>query len=308
MQEQEGVAIATPVPESVPSDTIDLDTYREQRDGKAPKPVEPPTTDQPAEAPTSEQEATTEPESATGDAEQQQEQQAAKQQGKGGFQRRIDKLTEERYRLEGEVRALREQLAVKPAGSEQQATQEDKPPVDTEFDNWNDYLQASVRYEAKKLLKAEKEADAQRLEAEAQRKKMDTFFERANEARNRHADYDDVISNPNLPVNAAMNEAILDSEFGPDMAYWLGTNPAKCIEIARMSPTAATREMLRLELQFAGKKQPSAATPQPKPTIVSAAPKPISPVTAGTVPQATVSPGKMDLEEYRRWRESGGGR
>jgi hypothetical protein len=70
-----------------------------------------------------------------------------------------------------------------------------------------------------------------------------------------------------------MAETIKASDMGPDLAYWLGTNPKEADRISRLAPLLQAREIGKIEAKLG-------SNPLVKPT--TSAPAPISPVTART--------------------------
>jgi hypothetical protein len=75
-----------------------------------------------------------------------------------------------------------------------------------------------------------------------------------------------------------MAQTIQASDVGPDIIYWLGTNPKESARIANLSPFMQAKEIGRIEAKLA-------ADPPVKKT--STAPAPIAPVTA----RSTSAPG-----------------
>ena len=70
-----------------------------------------------------------------------------------------------------------------------------------------------------------------------------------------------------------MAQTIQASEIGPDVIYWLGSNPKEADRIARLSPLLQAREIGKIEARLG-------ANPPAKKTTT--APAPIAPVTART--------------------------
>jgi hypothetical protein len=68
-----------------------------------------------------------------------------------------------------------------------------------------------------------------------------------------------------------MLEAIQSSDVGPDVAYYLGTNPKEADRISGLSPYLQAKEIGKIEVKIA-------SNPPVKKT--SSAPAPINPVTA----------------------------
>ena len=71
-----------------------------------------------------------------------------------------------------------------------------------------------------------------------------------------------------------MAETIQASEIGPELAYYLGSNPKEAERIARLSPYLQAKEIGKIEVKLAD-------NPPVKKT--TSAPPPIKPVTAKTV-------------------------
>ena len=159
---------------------------------------------------------------------------------------------------------------------EQQARQA-PPVVPTEipaaesFDSPQAYAEF-IRAEAEKLVQ-QKELHKQRAQIE------DAYAEREEEARSKYDDFEQVAYNPNLRVTDVMAETIKASDMGPDLAYWLGSNPKEADRISRMSPLLQAREMGRIEAKLL-------AEPPSKKT--TSAPAPIAPVTARQTKPAAI--------------------
>jgi hypothetical protein len=69
----------------------------------------------------------------------------------------------------------------------------------------------------------------------------------AMKAREKHSDFDETMSHLNLPTSHAIGEAILDSELGAEIMYWLGKHPTDCKLIGDLEPLSAVREIGRIE-------------------------------------------------------------
>lgn len=119
-------------------------------------------------------------------------------------------------------------------------------------------------------LNAEVKSNTDRIAQERQQ----AFAEQCDEARTRHKDFDGAIRHlPSLlSGNEAVAEAILDSDMGADIAYFLGNNPARAREIAAMNPRNAWKAIGALETRLS---QPGKA---PKRADV---PEPVEPVRGG---------------------------
>lgn len=147
----------------------------------------------------------------------------------------------------------------------QQVTKTEVPPIE-HFESPDAYAEALAVRKAEELL-AQREFQKQQAAVE------DAYHEREEEARAKYDDFEQVAYNPQLRVTDVMAETIKASEMGPDLAYWLGTNPKEADRISRLAPLLQAREIGKIEAKLA-------ASPPVKPT--TSAPAPISPVTART--------------------------
>lgn len=139
----------------------------------------------------------------------------------------------------------------------------DVPPMD-QFQSPEAYAEALATKKAEELL-AQREAQRQRAEV------MEQYSEREEEARTKYEDFDSVAYNPRLRITDVMAQTIQASEVGPDVAYYLGTNPKEAERISKLSPFLQAKEIGRVEAKLAANPTPVQKT--------SSAPPPIAPVT-----------------------------
>jgi hypothetical protein len=174
------------------------------------------------------------------------------------------------------------------------ATPPAPPPEPLKPDNFADaqaYADAMAERKAQELL-AKREAEAE------QAAMLEAYQDREEEARNKYDDFEQVAYNPKLPVTETMAQTIQASEIGPDVIYWLGSNPKEAERIARLNPLLQAREIGRIEAKIA-------SNPPAKKT--STAPAPIAPVTArtasGTPAYDTTDPRSVKSMSTSEWIE-----
>ena len=138
-------------------------------------------------------------------------------------------------------------------------------PTADQFESPQAYAEF-IRAEAQKLVQQQ---ELQRQKAELD----DAYHDREEEARSKYDDFEQVAYNPNLRVTDVMAETIKASDIGPDLAYWLGSNPKEADRISRLTPILQAKEIGKIEAKLA-------SNPVTKPT--TSAPAPIKPVTART--------------------------
>ena len=176
------------------------------------------------------------------------------------------------------------------------------PPKESDFSDYLAFQNAAIAYETERRIVARemkhKAEQAQEFHKAEQDEIVETFKDRAEVARQTLKDFDEVTKAATMsPTHPAVIHLILSSEKGPELAYYLSKNPKVVQRLNEMQPFAAAREIGKLEASV------SSATPK----TATKAPAPVEPLRGGTSPP-TKDPEKMNFEEYRAWRKSGGGR
>lgn len=216
-----------------------------------------------------------------------------------GVQKRIDRAVREKYEAQARTRMLEERLAALETRQVSPPRQnDDSEPTIDKFDNFDQYVAAKAEYIAKKQIEStltarDKHQSAER-EATERTKTVESWNKRVAAITAEMPDFEEVITSSDVPMTQPMEQAILESEIGPKLAYYLANNPEEAEKIAAMSPIGAIRTLGRIEERLA------TAKPEVKPTN---APAPIKPLGS----RATVAkdPGKMSDAEYEKWRKSG---
>jgi len=161
------------------------------------------------------------------------------------------------------------------------------PKVD-DFENYDDYLVARAKHE----IKIEQQQTTVR---QAQTETQKAFAERLKKAAEDDPTVLDVYQDRNLPVSVPMAAVIMESEKGPEILKYLGNNREESARIARLTPIAAARELLRIESKIA-------STPVPPRVKVSGAPPPINPVTPAGSQSADLA--KVPMEDFVKRRNA----
>jgi acyl carrier protein phosphodiesterase len=171
----------------------------------------------------------------------------------------------------------REQQAKQAETQARQSVPKELPPAD-QFESPDAYAEALAMKRAEELI-AQRELQKQRAQIE------EAYADREEEARSKYDDFEQVAYNPKLTITDVMAETIKASDNGPDLAYWLGSNPKEADRISRLSPLLQAREIGKIEAKIA-------AEPVQKKT--TSAPEPIRPVTA-----RVSNPGVIDTTDPR---------
>lgn len=208
----------------------------------------------------------------------------------------------ERYRTKKEVEAFyqgRESAAPKPVEKPAPVV-EDKPPTRDQYESYEAFLDAKAEYTGKKAAHEYRQKEVaeqkERAARETAAERLQTFQAKVNEKYPDLAERAESIAHVQMPDG--MGDAIAESEFGPDILNHFAENPKDFERIAALSPSAAIREVGRLEARLEGAAKPAPAAVQ-KP---SAAPAPLKPV-GGTAVLGDGEPSHDNPDAWRKWRD-----
>lgn len=228
---------------------------------------------------------------------------------KGGFEKRIGRLTKQNSELAAQNRELAERLAAlekgKPAAEDKPAATDDDPePQEEDFDSFSDYVKATTKwtYRQEQKAKAAEEAEAKaKAEAETRKQKAaEGWNDRVAEARKQFSDYDEVLEDAaDIEVSAELESALLEA--GPAVIYHLAKNRDEAERIAKLPTASALREIGKIEAQLSAKpaKEP---TPTPKPKTTSA-PKPPPPLSGKSSAPRGLDDPDLSFDEFERLRQ-----
>lgn len=166
----------------------------------------------------------------------------------------------------------------------------DVPPIE-QFPSPEAYAEALADKRAEEKL-AEREARRQQVEV------LEGYNEREEEARGKYDDFEQVAYNPALKITQVMAQTIQASEVGPDVAYYLGSNPKEAERISKLPPFLQAKEIGRVEAKLVS---------DPPVRKTSSAPPPIVPVTpkaSSTATYDTTDPRSVKSMSTSEWIEA----
>ena len=193
-------------------------------------------------------------------------------------------------RLAREQRKWEREQAAKAAEMQARKAPAEIPPIE-QFNSPDEYAEVLAERKAEELL-------ARREQARMQSEIIESYHDKEEDARNKYDDFEQVAYNPKLPITDAMAQTIQASEVGPDMAYYLGSNPKEADRISRLSPLQQAKELGKIEAKLSD-------NPVVKKT--SSAPAPIAPVTArstGSPATDTTDPRSIKSMSTSEWIEA----
>jgi len=204
---------------------------------------------------------------------------------KSGFQKRINKLTREKYealKAAEEARRRAEELEARLSSSEPEPKPED-------FEEYGDFLKAHaewVKQDVKREIEKIKQSQSEGVAPE-EVILADSINNIMLNAQEKYDDFDQVVaSNPDLPISKEMIEAVVDSEYAADVLYFLGKNPQIAESLYNLSGHALAREIGRLEATLSSQPQKQ----------VTKAPDPVKPIDEGSSPN--VDEDNLSIEEW----------
>lgn len=160
------------------------------------------------------------------------------------------------------------------------------------FERFQEARDAYIERNAKQAaLSAVDQHIAERQEAAHQNEMRRSFQQRMEKFRSVTPDFEEVVDGAEVVIPHAVGVAIMESDIGPSIAYYLAKNQDEAERISRLSPTAAIRAIGKIEAKLESAEQKPAA---------SSAPKPVDPVSGKG--RAVQDPDKMSADEWLQWR------
>ena len=224
--------------------------------------------------------------------------QSEEKKPKKGFKKRIDKLTKKNAELEKKLAFLEGRVtAEKPVEAKVEAQPEGKPTPD-KYATHEEFLEALTDWKVDQREKA-KEAKSQEEKAKSEiLSKVDVYTKGVEQVQEKFDDWEDVMDGVNhIAPSLAVQQLLLESENGPELAYHLAKDPKEFARINALSPVAAAREFGKFEVKH------QSAQKESKETKTTKAPAPIKPV-GSKASAVTKDPEDMDFREFKKWRES----
>jgi len=198
-------------------------------------------------------------------------------------------------RTVAEKKALQEELA-QVKGYIAQATQ--RQPQKSDFKSQAEWDAWVMRQTAQSVLNenSQKQTQAQ-AQAAQQQEMLQDWSEKVKAVLPRIPDFHAVVGESEIDFEKTPDvfQAILESDVGAEMAYFLAKNPEEATKITRLGKDARQRYLARIEFQL----EQQAKTPQAK------APKPTSPARVNGQAPVTMNPATMPWKDYKALRDSG---
>ena len=222
---------------------------------------------------------------------------------RGGFQKKIARLEEEKEYWRQKALETPETKREKGKSSEKKA-EDDTPkrPDPKDFETYDEYSEALTDWKVEeKLRKRDEDRQTEQKQSEfkaAQQSKVERYEEGIAEAQKLHDDFDEVIEDYDGPLTIGMQQALLDSDIGPQVAYYIAQHPKVGEKMAKMSILQINKEVAKIEARLERQQGDDEGAADKKTTK---APPPITPAKGTS--KNKKSPDDQSYEEYLAERE-----
>lgn len=240
---------------------------------------------------------------------------AEHKESKSAVQKRIDKLTREKYEYKNKFETLEQRLAALEQGKtqvkeetakEEKVTEPDDPePEEESFDDYKKFVKALSAWQYRQERKAEQAKEAENRAKQSEQQKVqavyDKYNERVTEAQERYDDFDDVVGK-STPIPQSVVLAIIEMDNGPDVAYYLGKHPEICKKLVGMGQLSAVAEVGRISANLTPTEEVEEGNERiTVPKVPTRAKEPIRPVS-GSSTKSSIPLDELPYAEYARIR------
>lgn len=210
-----------------------------------------------------------------------------------------------KLRREHDERLLEAIKSLKPEAKEAPA-KEDSEPKEEDFADFKEFTRALARWEIRQERKAEekrqqesKAKEEQTTQTEERNQLVAEHNERLEDARDKYEDFDAVIASAkDIKITPWIQDAIIESEDGPELMYYLAQHPEDAEKLADMRPASALRQLERIAAKVS---EPTREAGEEK---EEAEPAPvIKPTTQPIRPIRKAAPTVTGLSDDLSWAE-----
>lgn len=217
---------------------------------------------------------------------------------KRGFERRIEKFNQKLSAKEAEIEYWKK-VALGQAPEQQSASQPQGKPKFSDYNDIEAYTDALTDW---KLNGALSQVQQQTQFATV----ASTYEQRLSQFKQTTPDFDEVMSefvadygDLNIPE---VLEVAMESDVGPNMAYYIAKNPEVIDTLAKLPPRRRYIELGKLEEKVRAPKQ---TAPAPETKKISAAPAPVKPVKGtGKVESLDLSDPNLSYADWLKRRQA----
>jgi hypothetical protein len=182
------------------------------------------------------------------------------------------------------------------------AEEPDPKPDPSQFNDALEYAEALAEWTTDRKMRERDQAELARKVEEEQSRMRQKFQERLDVAKQEMPDYDEMIASSDVSVSQPVTDAIIESDVGPQILYYLAENPDFARELADKSITSQLRAIGRLEAKFEKSEAPKPSVKEPV-AKKSNAPAPITPLKSGGNPSDIALDADRKFHgTYQQWK------
>lgn len=222
--------------------------------------------------------------------ESEEDEDAEPKRKKGGFTRKLEKL-------EAKLAEYEAKFAQKQEPVEQKAEMPSDKPKSEDYENYDEFLEALTDWKVEQVAKkneAKTKEDSYRRQMEAL---AESYKVKAEQLAKQIPDFEQVIEECDIPVTNVMQQALLESDMGPEVAYYLAKNPEQAEKASKMGLVELNKFIGRIEERLESQKSQKVVKKQTQ------APAPISPLGNGKTAKAwSLNDPDIPYEEYVKLR------
>lgn len=204
-----------------------------------------------------------------------------------GVQRRIDELVSQREYYRGLAEGR--QPGAKPETEEIPGLPPE--PKEDDFEDYGQYLKAIARHGVQVELVKQDAKRQQDSQQQSRQQLIEAYDQWTDDGEEKFEGFTEIAAHVGAKITPHMGDAIRDSEFSHELVQFFSEHPKEMSRIAALSPTAAVREIIKLEGRVS---QPSQITD-------TKAPKPTLPVGGKETPGGKIE--DMAYKDYKVARE-----
>jgi hypothetical protein len=178
----------------------------------------------------------------------------------------------------------------------------DPKPNPTQFNDALEYAEALAEWTTDRKMRERDQAELARKVEEEQSRMRQKFQDRLDVAKQDMPDYEEMIASSDVSVSQPVTDAIIESDVGPQLLYYLAENPDFARELGEKSITSQLRAIGRLEAKFEKSDAPKPSVKEPV-AKKSNAPAPINPLKSGGNPSdITLDADRKFHGTYQQWK------
>lgn len=177
-------------------------------------------------------------------------------------------------------------------------------PQPSQFTDINEYAKALKEWAADQTRRDDAAQQAQKQAEQRQEQVRKDWNDRLVGAKAKYADYDAKIDAASLiKVPNAAVDAIVNSEIGPEINYYIADHPEFAENLFKLTPARQAAEIGKLEMKLMEPPKAPEKGAKPASAEISRAPAPISPLKGGKSPEVP----KLDSDNvfhgtYDEWK------